>query len=111
MEFTLKIAGEEKIFNLCLAVQGDVLEFLDMDFVEFCDKIDRNPFKYKPILMLHAYNYKAKSKIDIDTINDWLEKDGGVHSGAFALFTQKYIDYLSKDVPIQEKKTKAKIIK
>jgi hypothetical protein len=106
MTTKINIGGQEREFTFCLGMQGDILEDLNMGFIEFCSKVDSNPFKYRPIVMQYAYNYKNENKVELSTILDWIEQDGDIHSIALQKFNIAYTNYLTKNVPIQDSKKK-----
>jgi hypothetical protein len=106
MTTKINIEGQDREFGFGLGFLGDMLEGLDLGFIELSNRLDSNPFKYIPLAMLYSYNSVNEPKIDNDTLLQWLENDGGMHSNALKEFREGYVKSMTKNVPVSASKKK-----
>lgn len=111
MIVNININGEDKTFKFGLGFLGDLLDGLGMGFIELSNNLDNNPFKYIPLVMMYSYNASNEEKITIETLIEWLEADGGMHSVALGKFRESYVLSMTKNVPQIENLDKKKVKK
>jgi len=109
MKKDIKLGNEVHSFSFGLGFVGDMLEELALDYIDFSQKIDGNPFKWIPITMLHSLNYGKANKWTIEQLLEVLEADGGFQSTALQDFKDTYILSLTKNVPTQPQDNKKKV--
>ena len=83
-----------------LGFLGECLENLDLSVFEIGEKLDKNPFKWIPVLMFESIKYSGDVDFTIKDLIEWLDnEDGKVTMNKFLL---AFVDSLKKDVPKQE---------
>ena len=96
--------GEKKfICSFGLGFLGDCLEDLDLSIVEIGEKLDKNPFKWVPILMYESIKY-SNGSLDFSK-NDlikWLDDDNDKGGKTMNDFVLAFLSSLTKNVPKDE---------
>jgi len=100
-EIELKINDIVLKCSFGLGFLGELLENLDLSVFDIGEKLDKNPFKWIPVLMYESAKYTNE---DLDLTKDELinlldSEDGGK---AMSEFLGAFVNSLSKDVPKQE---------
>ncbi len=100
----LTFAGKEIEFSLGLGALGEILEKTDLSIDELKTKVERNPFKYFPILMY----YSAECQCELDgkeidfTLNDmigFIDDSGAMASDQLSKFAVAFKDSQDRNVP------------
>lgn len=83
---------------------GECLENLDLSVFEIGEKLDKNPFKWTPILIHESIKYAEDGEIDftVKELVEWLDNDGEAGTKTIADFLAAFVKSLSKDVPKDE---------
>jgi hypothetical protein len=99
----LVIKEVEYSYSFGLGFLGECLENLDLSVFEIGKKLDRNPFKWTPILMYESIKYTNDGEIDI-TIKEFVNQLDEDVNGAKVMneFLIAFVASLQKDVPKQE---------
>jgi len=91
---------------------GELLDDLDMTLNEVVEKLNKNPFKFVPLLMFKSAEYTLLSKgeevtFTKYTLMDDIDKDGGLDGESLVKFLHAFTESLSKGVPVDEDNGKA----
>ena len=112
---TLNLGGKDRTFHLGLGFIGYLLDEENIGFMEFGEKEQLNPFKWTPIKMYYSLKYnlvfsERESEIDFN-LKDVIQWIDDTDMQTLQKFNQAYQLALSKDVPIDTSKKKAKVLK
>lgn len=112
MSKAIEIVVNEKTLKCSfgLGFLGECLENLDLSVLEIGEKLDKNPFKWIPILMYESIKYSKEVDFSIDDLIEWLDDEDG--KATMNTFLLAFINSLTKDVPKQkgtEKKRKPRL--
>jgi hypothetical protein len=106
MSKAIEIVVNEKTLKCSfgLGFLGECLENLDLSVVQIGEKLDKNPFKWIPVLMYESIKYNKDVEFTIDDLIEWLDNEEG--KATMNSFLLAFIDSLRKDVPKQESTVK-----
>lgn len=112
-QITLNIGGQDRVFFFGLGFLGNLLEKENIEMSEIDSNINKNPFKWIPLIMFHscAFGYQRKNEFpDFDALDfaDWID-EVGMDSEVITNFFTAFRNSLVKDVP--EDKSKKKVMK
>ena len=112
---TLNLGGKDRTFHLGLGFIGYLLDEENIGFMEFGEKEQLNPFKWTPIKMYYSLKYnlvfsERESEIDFN-LKDVIQWIDDTDMQTLQKFNQAYQLALSKDVPVDASKKKAKVLK
>ena len=112
---TLNLGGKDRTFHLGLGFIGYLLDEENIGFIEFGEKEQLNPFKWTPIKMYYSLKYnlvfsERESEIDFN-LKDVIQWIDDTDMQTLQRFNQAYQLALSKDVPVDTSKKKAKVLK
>ena len=112
---TLNLGGKDRTFHLGLGFIGYLLDEENIGFMEFGEKEQLNPFKWTPIKMYYSLKYnlvfsERESEIDFN-LKDVIQWIDDTDMQTLQKFNQAYQLALSKDVPVDTSKKKAKVAK
>ena len=114
-KITLNFGGKDRAFHLGLGFIGYLLDEENIGFMEFGEKEQLNPFKWTPIKMYYSLKYylvfsERESEIDFN-LKDVIQWIDDTDMQTLQKFNQAYQLALSKDVPVDASKKKAKVLK
>ena len=104
-EVKLTINKNKLTFPFGLGYLGECMENLDLSVQEIGAKLDKNPFKWIPVLMHESHKYQCelddvKLKFSLKELVKFLDNDkGNVMMNKFLI---AFIKSLTKDIPKQE---------
>lgn len=106
-EIKIKIGSQEIGFSFGLAFLGEFLDVTDLSLEEISVKVQKNPFKMVPLIMLHsslAYSERhgLENNHTIFTMGDLIDENGGVSSDAVLVFLKAFTKSMIKGVPKDE---------
>jgi hypothetical protein len=86
-----------------LGFLGECLENLDLSITDIGDKLDKNPFRWIPILMYESIKY-PKDELDFSKgdLIEWLDNDGDKGTKTMNSFVVAFLNSLTKNVPKEE---------
>jgi len=85
-----------------LGFLGECLENLNLSVYEIGEKLDKNPFKWIPVLMYESIKYPNGIEFTQKELIGFLEDDGAKGTATMAIFLDSFIKSLTKDVPKEE---------
>ena len=114
-KITLNLGGKDRTFHLGLGFIGYLLDEENIGFMELGEKEQLNPFKWIPIKMYYSLKYylvfsERESEIDFN-LKDVVQWIDDTDMQTLQKFNQAYQLALSKDVPVDTSKKKAKVAK
>jgi hypothetical protein len=107
-EIKLKIDKVKLTFPFGLGFIGECVENLDLSVQEIGAKLDRNTFKWIPVLMYESHKYQCYldgvepkfTKLELDKL--LYKKSTEDAEQLMASFLRAFLDSLNKNVPKQE---------
>lgn len=97
----LLIGGKKYEGSLGLGFLGEALENLDLDIVQIGAKVDKNPFKYAPILIYESIKYNNTDiDLTLDKLIELLDSPEGLKN--INKFIIAFVKSLTKNVPKEE---------
>jgi len=101
----IELNNKEYTFPFGLGFLGDCLENLGLNVFEIGKKLDDNPFKWIPMLMLESHKYNCylngvDVEFDFKQLIEMLDNEEGKKK--MNNFLIAFINSLNKDVPKQE---------
>ena len=114
-KITLNFGGKDRTFHLGIGFIGYLLDEENIGFMEFGEKEQLNPFKWAPIKIYYSLKYnlvfsERESEIDFN-LKDVIQWIDDTDMQTLQKFNQAYQLALSKDVPVDTSKKKAKVLK
>jgi len=109
MNNSIELKLKDKVLKCSfgLGFLGECLENLDLSVFEIGEKLDKNPFKWIPILMFESIKY-ADENVEL-TKNELVDLlDNAEGQKVMSEFLNAFVKSLNKDVPIQEGTTQKK---
>lgn len=106
-EIKLKLGGQDRLFTFGIIFLGEVLERLDVDYHTLLEKVQKNPFKYNPILMYESLrnSYRIEKK-DLDFTEEdvvlWLEKEDSFGVSVMMSFLSAFMGTQDNKTPIED---------
>ena len=115
----IKLKNKNHDFCFGLGFMGNLLEQLDCSIDELMQGIQKNPFKFIPVLMFESYAYGCKrenkeKEHDLYSFTDVIDDEGGVVSEKVSKFLEAFTESMTKNVPkepIRKGKPKASQVK
>ena len=106
-ELKLTINGKEYNFSFGLGFLGELLDELDCEISDLIGLINKNPFKYIPLMMFRStefWNKRKQIQIEFSQYDfaDDIDADGGINTDNVNEFVKTFTASLTKDVPIPE---------
>lgn len=100
----LTINNRRLTYSFGLGFIGELLDGLDMTLNEVVTNLNKNPFKYVPVLMFLSAEYTLLRKNEEVTFTkfdlmDDIDTDGGLDGKNIVKFLEAFTSSLSKDVP------------
>ena len=100
----IKLKNKNHDFCFGLGFMGNLLEQLDCSIDELMQGIQKNPFKFIPVLMFESYAYgciraKAEKEYDLYSFTDIIDDEGGVVSEKVSKFLEAFTESMTKNVP------------
>lgn len=115
MKNKIDIVFEDKTlsFFFGLSFLGDFLENQSIELSDIDEKLQKNPFKFIPLLMYESYKHASKrignnNILDYYKFTDVLESVGGLGALQVQQFIQAFTESLTKNVPEVEADNDAK---
>lgn len=105
----IKLDGKEYLCKFGLEFLGELLDFLDMSVNEIGAKLDKNPFKWAPIMMHKCLDF-SNQMLDFDKseLVAMMDKDPKNHE-QLKIFMTNFVKSLSPNLPeIESEETEAK---
>jgi len=99
--------GHKLVCSFGLGFLGECLENLDLSVYEIGEKLDKNSFKYVPILMYESVKYKKEVDFSLDDLIEWLDDDGKKGLETMNKFVMAFLQSITKDVPKADEKAEA----
>ncbi len=103
----LNIDGKDYNFSFGLGFLGELLEETGVELGDLMQKINKNPFKFIPLMMFRSceyYNRRKDIQIEFNQFDfaDIIDKDGGINTDNVRTFLDAFTKSLTKDVPKDE---------
>ena len=104
----LKIGSKTYIFFFGLGFLGELIEEMNVTLESLMEKINRNPFKYLPLMMFRSieYGYTRKGQvIDFNQYDfaDILQNNGGINSDEVVSFLEAFTKSISNGADMDKK--------
>ena len=105
----LTINKQELDFVVGLGFLGELLDNLDMGLDDLLIKIDKNPFKYIPLMMYNSAKYSLEledKEVEFTKADffKWIDDDGAITDKNVSVikFVKLFNDSIFKDVPKED---------
>lgn len=111
-QIELEFGGNKRTFYFGLGFLGNLLEKENVGIGEIDAKLINNPFKWTPLIMYYslAWGYIRKNErpdFDVFDVTEWIDEIG-IDDTVIVDFFTAFRQSLTKDVPVQEDKKKAR---
>ena len=102
-KLNVEIGKKKFVCSFGLGFLGDCLEDLDLSITEIGEKLDKNPFKWVPILMYESIKY-SNNELDFtkEDLIEWLDNDDAKGVKTMNTFVLTFLTSLTKNVPKDE---------
>jgi len=98
MKHKIEINGRNLECSFGLGFLGECLENLNLAYYEIGDKVDKNPYKWLPILIYESAKYPDKElDFELKDLIEWLDNSEG--TDIIAKFFKEFLNSFNKDVP------------
>lgn len=101
MRIEIKIGDKVLPCSLGLGFLGNFIEETGIGVTEIGENLNRNPFKYVPLLLFHSTK-TAGSEISLEEVTELLDNNGGLGNDEVNRFLLAWTKSMTKDVPIEE---------
>ena len=105
----LKLNGKKYGFTFGLGFLGELLEELDFDLEMLLTKLDKNPFKYYPLVVYTSARYHCELEnkevdFDLKEIVEAIDKEGAFtdKNEPIIKFIKAFKQSIFKDVPVED---------
>lgn len=97
-KITVELDGKEYLCKFGLEFLGELLEFLDMSVSELGAKMDKNPFKWSPILMHKCLDFSNVIDFSKEQLVEMLDSSYK-NQEQLKLFMASFVKSLSPNLP------------
>lgn len=111
MHKSITLLGRE--FHFGLGFLNELINGTGVSVDDFDDEVKKNPAKFMPLMIYHSLSYsyfrnKKEVDFDIHDIYDLIDDNGGLGGDFATSFFLSFMKSMTKDVPVDDSKKKAR---
>jgi hypothetical protein len=111
---SIQLIGKD--FHFGIGFLAELLENTGLELTEIDTKLTNGDISLFPEMVYCSHLYACKRKkqditFDMYDVHDWIDENGGIGGKFVTDFVNAFKDSMFKDVPVEEAKKKAKVVK